>query len=265
MEDYAVGNSLVGECRSYSDRSHTHAHGFAQLILPLQGSLFIQTDAYHCQLDEAHLFFLPPDCQHTFYAHDRNEFLVLDMPQWICPEINFHSPNGFQTELDDRWQAIRTLILSEISQTAYSLDHLCHYACRLLSTALLSETRKSSQPQALSQPRQPRSMQWIESNYWRSISLNELAQLEGYSLTYYCEWFKALTGITPQRYIQALRVDRAKALLRETDLSIWQIAQQVGYDHHASLTRLFKQMEQITPQSYRQQTRKSVKQNPRMS
>lgn len=57
--------------------------------------------------------------------------------------------------------------------------------------------------------------------------------------------------------MQLLRLDRAKTLLRETNLSILQIAQQVGYDHHTSLTRLFKQLEQTTPQAYRQRTRKS--------
>lgn len=252
----SVESSLIGECRSYSDRAYTHDHAFAQLILPLQGSLFIQTDAYDCELDEAHLFFLPPDCQHTFHAHDRNEFLVLDIPKWICPEINCQSPKGLRTELDDRWLAIRALMISEIRQTDYSLYHLCHYAYRLLSTDLISETRPLFRTQNLFQTQKPRSIQWIEVNYGRSISLNELAQLEGYSLTYYCEWFKTLMGTTPQRYIQTLRIERTKALLRETDLSIWQIAQQVGYEHHGSLTRLFRQVEQTTPQQYRQQNRK---------
>lgn len=242
---------VIGECRSYSDRAYTHDHPYAQLILPLQGSLLIQTSAHDCELNEAHLFFLPPNCQHTFHAHDRNEFLVLDIPEFFCPDS--HYTGEFRTTLDDRWQAIRYLMLCEIRHANYSLHDLCHYAYRLLSAELVSTKEK------------PRSIGWIQENYWRSISLTELAQLEGYNLTYYCEWFKATTGTTPQRYIQTLRLDRAKVLLRETDLSILHIAQQVGYAHHASLTRLFKQLEQITPQLYRQQTRKLDKQNPKIS
>lgn len=234
---------IIGECRTYSDRSHTHAHSYAQLILPLQGSLFIQTDLHDCELDEDHLFFLPPLCQHTFYAHDRNEFLVLDIPKFACPTTN--SSQTLRMQLDERWRAIRHLLLCEIRQTHASLNELFYYVSRLLAVE-----------------EKPMSIQFIHANYWRSISLKQLAQLEGYNLTYYCQWFKTITGTTPQHYIQMLRLDRAKALLRETNLSILQIAQQVGYEHHASLTRLFKQMEQITPQAYRQQTRKSDKPIP---
>ena len=79
---------ILGEIRTYGDRANTHAHAFAQLILPLQGLLFIQTDAYDLKLEESRLFFLPPQCQHTFYAHQRNEFLVLDVPHfWLTEPV----------------------------------------------------------------------------------------------------------------------------------------------------------------------------------
>ena len=60
---------------------NTHDHRFVQLILPLQGVLNIKTDGKKLKLDEAHLFLLPPSCQHTFWAKQNNKFLVLDIPQ----------------------------------------------------------------------------------------------------------------------------------------------------------------------------------------
>lgn len=232
-------DKIIGECRTYSDQVDTHEHPYAQLILPLQGNLFIQTHFDQFTLNEQQLFWLPPCCLHTFYSNDRNEFLVLDIPTFcFSANLSGSEQKGVRQDLDDRWQALRFLILSEIRQSHYSLNELFHYAQRLLK---IENT--------------PKSIRYIQANYDRSLSIETLANIEGYTFTYYCEWFKTLTGVSPKQYIQTLRLNKAKELLRETDLPVWQIAQQVGYTHHASLTRLFQQLEQTTPQAYRQQTR----------
>lgn len=245
-------NSIVGERRIYSDFIDTHEHVFAQLILPLQGSLFIKTSTYQFELNSSSLFFLPPSCQHTFYAKNNNEFLVLDIPNWIFSgeDINKIS-GGLSTRLDERWQALRLLMLSEVDRNltpSQNLTNLFHYA----STLLLREYK-------------PRSIQYIHENYHQSLEISRLAELEGYNLTYYCEWFKKITGTSPKAYIQNLRLKKAKELLACTHLTILQIAQQVGYEHHSSLTRLFQQSENITPVVYRQQSRRLEKENPKFS
>jgi AraC-like DNA-binding protein len=58
-------------------------------------------------------------------------------------------------------------------------------------------------------------------------------------------------GVSVQLYLQKLRLQEAKQLLRETNYNILAIAQQIGYEHQASLTRIFKQFEGITPRDYR--------------
>ncbi len=45
-----------------------------------------------------------------------------------------------------------------------------------------------------------------------------------WDLTYYCEWFRKLTGMTPKAYIQIIRLRKAKELLAHTNISIFQIA-----------------------------------------
>lgn len=66
------------------------------------------------------------------------------------------------------------------------------------------------------------------------------------------EDYKAQTGTTMSKYIQTSRVELAKKLLLETDLSINEITEQVGYDYALSFTRLFKKYEQVSPSEYRQ-------------
>lgn len=239
--------SLLGECRTYTDRIYTHAHDFAQLVLPLEGCLSIATAQHQLELTEAQLFFLPPACEHTFHACQANQCLVLDIPSSlaIAPTAK-PPPGGLTAPLDDRWRALRSLLLVEASQgAAANLTHLVRYGVDLLRG-----------------DRQPRSIQHIHTHYYADLNLQHLAALEGYSLTYYCEWFKRHTGQTPSAYLRQVRLQQAEALLQHTDLSILQIAQQVGYEHHASLTRLFLQHRQQTPSAYRQHSRRLDKPQP---
>lgn len=65
------------------------------------------------------------------------------------------------------------------------------------------------------------------------------------------ENYKIQTGTTISKYIQTSRVELAKKLLLETDLSINEITEQVGYDYAISFTRLFKKYEDVSPSEYR--------------
>lgn len=233
---------IIGECRTYSNFPHTHVHEFAQLILPLQGRLSIATAQHQLALDSSRLFFLPPHCQHSFHANETNQFLVLDVSQrFLEPFVGL--TDGLSLPMDDRWKAVRSLLLIEVQQSSTSdLASLFRYVQGLLQQKVV-----------------PRSIQFIHENLHQAVNLVQLAHLEGYTPTYYCDWFKQQTGKTPNAYLQSLRLQRAKELLVYTDLSILQIAQQVGYEHHSSLTRLFQKLERTTPIAYRHQNRILVK------
>lgn len=245
--------TIIGERRTYSDVGCSHDHPFAQLIVPLSGALFIETQAHQFELDESSVFFLPPGCLHYFYARNTNEFLILDIPPHLVSDLAAgEAPNSIRADFEARWRAIRVLLLAEIdgrcsseeaapTSQAGSLLHLVHYISSLLAQSCCS-----------------RSLHYIHQHYHRPLDVAELARIEGYSLSYYSEWFKSQTGKSPKTYIQDLRLKQAKDLLHHTDLPIYQIAQQVGFQQASSLTRLFQQRDRITPQRYRAKTRNSA-------
>ncbi|NJL88148.1 MAG: helix-turn-helix transcriptional regulator [Leptolyngbyaceae cyanobacterium SM1_1_3] len=243
---------ILGECRTYGDRADTHTHDYAQLILPPQGEICIhtpnqapsQSQSQPLTLNRDRLFFLPPHCLHTFWASAANQFLVLDIPpQFVMSGIS--ADEGLNLTCDRRWQGLRQLLYAEIQQPIteqISLLPLVQYANQLLQQHHL-----------------PKSIQYLQSHYYEPLQLATLAKLEGYNPTYYCDWFKRLTGRSPQDYQRSLRLQQAQVLLTQTNLPILQIAQQVGYEQATSLTRLFRQMLGLSPRQYRQQTRKSDK------
>lgn len=81
--------------------------------------------------------------------------------------------------------------------------------------------------------------------------VERLASIEHFNVSYYCKWFYNQTGMTPNAYIQQIRLEKAKVLLETTELSLLEIALQVGYSHQSSLTRLFRKIEGSNPILYR--------------
>jgi AraC-like DNA-binding protein len=72
-----------------------------------------------------------------------------------------------------------------------------------------------------------------------------------YSYAHLCRLFRAEYGIAPLKYVHALRVSRAKLLMRDTQLNISEIAFKVGFHDLAYFCQLFRKMTGQTPTTYR--------------
>ena len=79
--------------------------------------------------------------------------------------------------------------------------------------------------------------------------------MEHFNASYYSQWFKSRMNMTPMQYVRQLRVQEAKRLLLETDYTIADITQAVGYSCQSHLTKVFEQLEQISPFAFRIQNR----------
>jgi transcriptional regulator GlxA family with amidase domain len=65
--------------------------------------------------------------------------------------------------------------------------------------------------------------------------------------------FRSAVGEAPSRYLQKIRVEKAKQLLETTDDSIDEILVRVGYDDERSFRRLFRTLTDLSPRAYRLQ------------
>jgi AraC family transcriptional regulator len=90
------------------------------------------------------------------------------------------------------------------------------------------------------------------------ISLDELAAEAQLSPFHFARMFKQSLGVPPRVYLTRLRVERACELLEQTDLSITEIALEVGYSSNQVLARIFVRHMRLSPSDYRRTVRKSV-------
>lgn len=93
--------------------------------------------------------------------------------------------------------------------------------------------------------------EWMEVNYASSVELEKLSERFGLSLRSLKRRFKLATGEPPLQYMQRLRVDRAKELLRQSKLSVNEIAFEVGYDDVSYFSKLFRRHVGDTPGVFR--------------
>jgi AraC-like DNA-binding protein len=92
---------------------------------------------------------------------------------------------------------------------------------------------------------------YIDAHLGDSIELVELSGIAGLSMFHFARQFKHSEGITPHHYLVSRRVERAKELLAETNLSLSEIAFAVGFADQSHLTRNFRQILRITPGQFR--------------
>lgn len=96
-----------------------------------------------------------------------------------------------------------------------------------------------------------RVLQYLGTLYLNDVDFEEAAADLGVSYSYLRKLVRDLTGRSLTEHINYLRIRDAKRLLRETDLSITQIADTVGYHNAQSVNRWFHKFEGISPKEYR--------------
>lgn len=93
--------------------------------------------------------------------------------------------------------------------------------------------------------------QFIEENSGEKISLTQVAQALGISATHLSEKFKEVTGTNFVEYVARTRYAKARALLRNLDLRISEIAFAVGFQSLSQFNRVFKKLSGKSPTDYR--------------
>lgn len=99
-------------------------------------------------------------------------------------------------------------------------------------------------------------LRYIEENYGdNNLSIASVADHFGISVGYLSRSFKENTGVTLMEFLHGTRIENAKRLLQETDLTLDEVARQVGYLSGWTFSRAFRRSEQVTPGEYRKLTR----------
>ena len=99
---------------------------------------------------------------------------------------------------------------------------------------------------------------YIQSNIHTSVSVAQLTEFLGVSQPYLFKLFKTKFQMSPKEYILKQKLNQAQLLLKETPLTITQIANSVGFQDVLSFSKFFKSKTGLSPQNYRNTTMKKA-------
>ncbi|HEX7177004.1 MAG TPA: helix-turn-helix domain-containing protein [Pyrinomonadaceae bacterium] len=96
-----------------------------------------------------------------------------------------------------------------------------------------------------------RAVELMHAHLDRDLPLEELAGAAYLSPFHFSRLFKKLTGAAPHAYLASLRNARAQTLLAETDLSVTEVAERVGYSSSSHFSKAFRQATGLSPRAFR--------------
>ena len=100
-------------------------------------------------------------------------------------------------------------------------------------------------------PRFARVISRIEDDLDTDLSQAALAETAGLSSWHFCRSFKAATGVAPHRFVMLRRLVRAQTMIRQTNLTLAEIAVACGFSSHAHLTTIFRREIGFNPSELR--------------
>jgi AraC family transcriptional regulator len=99
-----------------------------------------------------------------------------------------------------------------------------------------------------------RVVEFIEAHLDRPINLARLAAVVHLSPFHFHRQFKRATGSTPHQYIVQKRIERAKALLSDSQLPLVEVAAQAGFANQSHFGSTFRKVTSMTPRGFRNAT-----------
>lgn len=175
---------------------------------------------------------------------------------WVNPDRIQLRPQ-FMSERDDLIQSIFATLSAELATGGIGSNLLIDSLKTTLAIHLLRNyctilPRLSSYADGLSAAKLTLIKDYINTHLDLDLKLTELSSIVQISPYHFLRLFKKSLGITPHQYILQQRIERAKYLLKSSNLDISEIAIRVGFCDASHLNRCFKNSLGMTPSQWRQ-------------
>ena len=146
--------------------------------------------------------------------------------------------------LDEIYAMYRGKIKKDELLIIGNIYRICSHIIKLKSSEQSSKLKKDAK-------KLKKALNYIHTNYTSKITLDETADMVGYSKGNFCKAFKSATGLSFHAYLNNYRITNACYLLSNTEMSIGDIAESVGFPEFKTFCRVFRSIVGKTPTEYR--------------
>ncbi len=227
--------------RAYEPAVQTHSHHFHQIVVPLRGSIEISLNEFDGSIAVGHCVIIQKNVDHSFKANRQARFLVADL--YELPD----SAKSLETPFATVSNAFKSFCLFADIQLSSQINSVLEGSMVSVFKQLLS--LQDFLPNI--DRRISRALEHIENDLSKNHTLNSLASISSLSVSQFKLLFVKHTGKTLSQYLLTLRMEKARALLANTDMPINIISEHTGYTDQSAFTRRFQSYHGISPSEYK--------------
>ena len=244
-----------------------HSHSQHTLIVSMDNSLqaewSIDEKFRSLKYGVGDIFIVPANAPHKAYWKQESEGILLALEPEHTIAAAIDSVNSDRVEIIPQFATSDLKLLQMAKWLLVELREKqmgSHLYVESLKTAMMVHLLRnycSVKPKiaeyggGLARHKLREAIAFINDNLDCELKLAEIANLCEMSPYHFARMFKQSTGFTPHQYLVQQRLNRAKELLRYTDLAIAEIGYQIGYKNPSHFTRVFRKHMKLTPKAYR--------------
>lgn len=258
---YQYGYEKCQSLHSYGP--HVRNHYLFHYIISGEGTLYCENHPNHSteyHIEAGKGFLIEPDIVNTYRADRTNPWEYL----WIefdglrakglmdLAGISSKSPIYVPSSAEgSRLLQEEMMYIAEHPQ-ADPLELMAHLYLLMSHLTNYSSNKRKVQGGRISEFYAKEAISYIEQNYSKNLTVEELASICNLDRSYFGKIFKEFMGQSPQEFLIHYRMAKAAEQLISTDLSVKEISQNVGYQNQLHFSRAFKSVYHIPPRQYRQ-------------
>jgi len=209
-----------------------------------------------------HVSIMPAEMPYETNWQCGSEIIILCLKPQLLTTLAEELVIGDRLEIVEQWTAHDSLIrqlglaLRTELQRGSPLPLYVDACATVLATHLLRQYSTAKQQslrpsEYLTSHQVSQVTSYIEENLESELSLAKLAQVANMNLYRFARAFKQTIGVPPHQYVLKQRVERAKFLLTNTNLSLQEISHQLGFSNQSHFTTVFRREVGVTPKTFR--------------
>lgn len=251
-------------------KPHEHRN-MAEFVYLEKGSQDYQTKEIRYTVKHGEVFFTHPNELHGTGSLPEEVsalyYLIIDLSlikklSIFLSEEEYEALNAFLKESKERVFPASTGLPGALKRLVESFEvrdmHFDTHIRNALSEVLIAlsvpfQSKKQSQSLSLDE-----SLRYIQEHPEENIRVKDLSVMDHMSLATYHKYFLETMGIPPAEYMQKKKVEKAKKLLAESDLSVTEIAYRYGFSSSQYFATVFKRFCSVTPTQFRESARQAL-------
>ena len=262
--------------------SHTESHDFWELVYADKGDLICSIEGEEILLKEGEIIFHKPGVSHAHRADGKRAPNVFSA-SFECKSEAMHYFEKRHMAVDKAFLRFIFAIIEEsrltfdlpysdpeirrmklLDSPALGGQQLIKNYLELLLISLMRNEAEHGESHAVFLPREQfderisdRVIKYMQEHITERLSVDDVCAELHYNKSYVFRQFKKTTGSSLMAYFTRLKIQKAKEMLRETDISVSSISDQLSFDTPNYFSKTFKRLTSYTPSTYRKMRRKA--------